>query len=70
MSYTVFIFKEEEGGYWASVPELPGCATQGDSVEEIKENIKDAIEEYLHALEFAGRPIPPRAEAKFEVAVA
>jgi predicted RNase H-like HicB family nuclease len=46
MTYEVKIKKSEEGvAIW--VPELPGCASQGDSEQEALENIKDAIHEYL-----------------------
>ena len=71
MTYTVLVYEAEpdEGGYWAKVAELPGCYTQGETVEEIEENVKDAIEEYLHALEVTGQPLPPQASQKFEVAV-
>jgi predicted RNase H-like HicB family nuclease len=69
VTYTVLIYKAEEGGYWATVPELPGCGTQGETIEEVEENVKDAIEEYFHALKFAGRPMPPEVERKIEVPV-
>ncbi|MCY7282839.1 MAG: type II toxin-antitoxin system HicB family antitoxin, partial [Cyanobacteria bacterium CAN_BIN43] len=36
-----------EGGYWAEVPALPGCVTEGDSMEEVMANLKDAIEGWL-----------------------
>lgn len=42
MKFDVVIHKEENG-YWAEVPALKGCYTQGDSIDEIKENIKEAI---------------------------
>jgi len=34
----------EEGGYWAEVPALPGCITEGDNLEEVMKNLQDAIE--------------------------
>ena len=37
------ILHKEENGYWAEVPALKGCFTQGDTIEEITENIKEAI---------------------------
>lgn len=37
----------EEGGYWAEVPALPGCLTQGETLDEIVENLNDAIEGWL-----------------------
>jgi predicted RNase H-like HicB family nuclease len=39
-------------------------------VEEIEANVKDAIEEYFHALRYTGQPLPPPVEYKLEVAVA
>ncbi len=37
----------EDGGYWVECPELPGCSSQGDSVEEALDMIKDAIKGHL-----------------------
>jgi predicted RNase H-like HicB family nuclease len=48
--FTVKVFRADEGGYWAEVPELPGCVTQGESIEKIRENIAEAIEGYLEVL--------------------
>ncbi|MGB9929418.1 MAG: type II toxin-antitoxin system HicB family antitoxin [Methanosarcina sp.] len=45
--FTVIIEQDEDGTYIASVPELPGCHTQGDTLEELNENIKEAIELHL-----------------------
>ena len=44
MKLKVVIHKAEEGGYWAEVPSIAGCATQGDTFEELLENIYEAIE--------------------------
>ena len=46
-TYTVIIHVAEEGGYWAEVAELPGCASQGETRQELLENIREAIETYL-----------------------
>lgn len=43
-TFTVLIEKDEDGGYVASVPELKGCHTQGDTMAELMANIKEAIE--------------------------
>jgi len=40
----VVIHEAEEGGYWAEVPAIPGCATQGDTFKELLENLYEAIE--------------------------
>ena len=37
MKFKVIVHKAEEGGYWAEVPAIPGCATQGDTFEEVAE---------------------------------
>ncbi|MCL5408676.1 MAG: type II toxin-antitoxin system HicB family antitoxin [Candidatus Omnitrophica bacterium] len=50
MEYTVIFHKAEEGGYWAEVPALPGCFSQGETIEETMENIKEAIEFHLEDL--------------------
>ena len=46
MKFDVILHKEDNG-YWAEVPALKGCYTQGDTVEEIKSNIKEAITAWL-----------------------
>jgi predicted RNase H-like HicB family nuclease len=40
---------EEEGGFWAEVPALPGCHTQAESIEGLRVNLLEAIELYLEA---------------------
>jgi predicted RNase H-like HicB family nuclease len=47
MKLKVVIHDAEEGGYWAEVPAIPGCATQGDSFEELLKNIYEAVEACL-----------------------
>ena len=44
MKIRVIVHKAEEGGFWAEVPSIPGCATQGETMEEIEANIREAIE--------------------------
>ena len=51
MNYKVnVIIEKDEYGYYAYCPELEGCQTQGESVEEVLNNIKEAIELYLETL--------------------
>ena len=57
--FTVHVFRAEEGGFWAEVPELPGCTTQAETLEGIRTNITDAIEGYLEVL--AQRVAPGRS---------
>lgn len=44
MKLKVVIHKAAEGGYWAEVPSLEGCATQGETFDELLENIYEAVE--------------------------
>lgn len=44
MKIQVVIHEAEEGGYWAEVPAIPGCATQGETFEELLQNLYEAIE--------------------------
>ena len=44
MKLKVYIHKAEEGGYWAEVPAIPGCVTQGETFEELLQNIYEAVE--------------------------
>jgi predicted RNase H-like HicB family nuclease len=43
MKIKIVVHEAEEGGFWAEVPAIPGCATQGDSMEELIENLREAI---------------------------
>lgn len=44
MKLKVFIYDAEEGGYWAKVPAIPGCVSQGETLEEVRANIVHALE--------------------------
>ena len=44
MKIKVIVHEAEEGGYWAEVPAIPGCATQGETFEELLQNIYEAVE--------------------------
>ncbi len=44
MKIKVVVHEAEEGGYWAEVPPIQGCATQGETMEELMANVREAIE--------------------------
>ena len=44
MKIKVVVHEAEEGGYWAEVPVIPGCATQGETLEDLMANVHEAIE--------------------------
>ena len=49
MTLRALIHSAEEGGYWAEVPALPGCVSQGETIDELRSNIREAIEGWLLA---------------------
>lgn len=68
--FKVILEHEPEGGYSIYVPSLPGCHTQGDTVEEALANVKEAIECYIESLQKDGLPVPePTEEIVDEVEV-
>jgi antitoxin HicB len=57
-TYRILLTPEDEGGFSVSVPALPGCFTQGETVDEAIEMAKEAITLYIESLEEDGEPIP------------
>lgn len=49
MTVKAIIHRAEEGGFWAEVPALPGCTTQGETEDEIRHNLREAIELWIEA---------------------
>jgi len=47
MKLKVIIHKAKEGGYWAEVPSVPGCASQGETIDELLKNVREAVEACL-----------------------
>ena len=58
MRYTVIFEAQPGGGYHAFCPALPGCHSEGDSLEQATDNIREAIELYLESLRAHGEPLP------------
>lgn len=56
--FKVFLERDVNGGYVVSCPSFQGCYSQGDTVEEALENIKEAIEACMEELQERGEPIP------------
>ena len=66
---TALVHDAEEGGYWAEVPELPGCVSQGESPDELERNILEAIEACLEARLADHEGQPPERIRKWELPV-
>ena len=72
LSYTVIYEADPEGGFVASVPALPGCYSQGDSLKDAKKNITEAIGLYLETLQNDNEALPVEhniSQGRVEVAV-
>jgi predicted RNase H-like HicB family nuclease len=67
MKIKAIVHEAEEGGFWAEVPAIPGCATQGETMEELLANLRDAIEGCL-AIDVAP-PTPGGTERILDIAV-
>lgn len=65
MEYTIVIHPADKGGYWTEVPLLPGCYSQGETIEEVLRNIKEAIDTHVEALRGDGRDVPQEAVVLF-----
>ena len=66
MKYLVIFDRAEDGTVWAQVPDLPGCFSSGETIEEAKKNVVEAIELHIEGLREEGRPIPgPETQADF-----
>ena len=55
LTYSVELKPQNEGGYTATVPVLPGCISEGDTMEDALENIKDAVEGYINIMVKKGK---------------
>ena len=57
-NYTVLIEAEPAGGFHASCPTLRGCHSEGETEDEARTNIREAIELYIESLHAHGEPVP------------
>jgi len=67
MKIKVVVHEAEEGGFWAEVPAIPGCATEGENLDELMANLHEAIEGCL-SVEIAETESHPK-DRVFEIAV-
>jgi predicted RNase H-like HicB family nuclease len=59
MDYVVVIERANDGSYSAYVPDLPGCVSCGDTEDEVRAMIKEAVALHLESLRHHGEPVPP-----------
>lgn len=60
-TYTIVVEPEDGGGYFVTVPALPGCFTRGKTVEECQERAVEAIEVHIAGLRADGEAVPEEA---------
>lgn len=58
-SYVYVVERADDGSYWAYLPDLPGCATSGDSPEQVERQLPEAVNLYLSYFHERGLPMPP-----------
>jgi predicted RNase H-like HicB family nuclease len=59
MRYVYIIEQADDGSFSAYVPDLPGCTTSGDTADEVRQNIRDAVDSYIDSLREHNEPVPP-----------
>ena len=69
MKFKIVLEKDEEGGFVATVPSLPGCVSQGETEEEALANIKEAISLHMESLAADGQPIVKIVSKKIKESV-
>lgn len=67
MNLKVVVHEAEEGGFWGEVPAIPGCASQGETIEELMANLHEAIEGCLSV--DVAEPRPGGKERILEIAL-
>ncbi len=60
-TYTIVVEPEEGGGYYVTVPALPGCFTRGGTIDECRERAVEAIEVHIAGLQADGEQVPEEA---------
>jgi predicted RNase H-like HicB family nuclease len=67
MEYAVVIERANDGSYSAYVPDLPGCVACGDTPDEVRESIREAVALHIGSLREHGEPVPPPATTTWTV---
>lgn len=62
MNFKVIVHPEPSGGYWGEIPALAGCYSQGETVEELVANLREAATGYLEVLRAEGRTPDPEVQ--------
>ena len=69
MSEYLIIIENSEGSYSAYSPDLPGCVATGDTIEEVRKLMQEAIQMHIESLREHGEPVPPPSSSAEYLAV-
>lgn len=69
MSEYLIVIENSEGSYSAYSPDLPGCVAAGDTIEEVRKLMQEAIQMHLQSLREHGEPVPPPSSSAEYLAV-
>jgi predicted RNase H-like HicB family nuclease len=64
LEYPISIYPEDEGGYTATIPDLPGCMTQGETLEEVVVNVEEARQLWVETVYLSNKKDIPRPSRK------
>lgn len=67
MNVKIVVHEAEEGGFWAEVPALPGCVSQGETMDELLANMRKAIQAWLDTTPPDAEPAEPRQVVELSV---
>jgi predicted RNase H-like HicB family nuclease len=68
MNVKIVVHEADGGGYWAEVPALPGCVSQGETMDELLAHMREAIQAWLDTAPFdAAEPAQPRQVVELSV---
>ena len=67
MNVKIIVHEAAEGGYWAEVPALPGCFSQGETMDELLANMREAIQAWLDTAPPDAEPAEPRQVVELRV---
>lgn len=70
MEYIVVVEQADDGSFSAFVPDLPGCVTSGDTIDEVRTMIEEAVAAHVDSLRRHGEPVPQPAAKTFMVKAA
>ena len=67
MKNIVILEKTSDGGFSAYLPELPGCVSTGESIDEIKTNIREVVDFHIEGMQIENLPVPDRFAGEFDL---